>query len=599
VVPPGKASSLRYAKTLRLERIAEGDCRDPDVLRDVGIMQATGVLLLSDSDLLNVEAALRIREIRKDIRIVSRIFQRHLARSLDDAIPNHYSLSDAVLAAPAFALAAIRSSYAGYFYLEDESQSSEPLQLWEVAELVIDEKHPLLGKTPRAIEREHATLVVTRRAGTGVAESTDRDPLFPPHDTSTPLSVGERVMVLARPDRAKGILQGPMPGRAAGFRRRRRSRACLESNLPPQAPGWYRKLLDSIAHTSPLTKLVFGVLVTLLLVGVSVFAAAGVHGVDPFFFTIVVLTGGYGDLQILQQEDTAVWVKLIASMLTMLGAALVGLVYGVMTEKVLLHQLGTLLLDRRIPRSGHVIVCGLGNIGVRVVEELHRMSVPVVAIEKKADNPFIDSVRRLGVPVIVANAAAAGVLRRARVQHAHCLVGATDDDLANLDVALAARAQCEQIRVVLRMFDHAMVGPLQKMFSIDVTYSVWMLVAPAFAAAALVGRTFGAFRWKDRSVLVQELVVPPTSPLVGKPFETMCAEFDVRGFVRGRVLDGGAGLASEGPIQPASRIAFLGTSDAMRRIADVARLCDSEESHDPEPAPSDRPGRSGSDKPPI
>ncbi len=573
LVPAGKTAALRYAKGLAVERIVEGDCRDLDLLGEAGLAQATGVLLLHDSDLLNVMTALRIREVRKSVRIVSRIFQRRLARSIDEAIPNHYCLSDSVLAAPAFALAATLSSYAGYFYLEDEALPSEPLQLWEVAELQLHEGHALIGKTPRQLEREHAALLIARRQ-IDAKDSSDATGFFAPHDASSPLAAGDRIMLLARPDRAKGILRSSSPGVRTMFSGRRRSRYRPESELPGRTRSLPRRVVDWLAQSSPLAKLVAGVLAMLLAIGITAFSLAGVHGADSLFYTIVVLTGGYGDLSLLQQEGTALWIKFIASMLTLLGAGLVGLVYGVMTEQVLVRQLGALLMDRKIPRQGHVIVCGLGNIGVRVVEELRRMGIPVVAIEKRADNPFIDNVRRLGVPVIVANAVASGVLRRAHVQSAHCLVGATDDDLANLDVALAARAQSEQIRVVLRVFDQTMVTPVQKMFSIDVTYSVWMLAAPAFAAAALVGRTFGAFRWKQRSVLVQELAVPAGSPLVARAFEDVCAEYDVRGFIRGRSLDGGKGAASEGPIRQGDRIVFLGTSDAMRRIADVARLDD-------------------------
>jgi Trk K+ transport system NAD-binding subunit len=183
----------------------------------------------------------------------------------------------------------------------------------------------------------------------------------------------------------------------------------------------------------------------------------------------------------------------------------------------------------------------------------------------------VETAIRMGVPVIVSNAAAHGVLERAHVRGAHCLVGATDDDLANLDVALAARDKRDDIRIVLRVFDNAMVQPMQKMCGIDVTYSMWSLAAPAFASAALVGRTFGAFRWKERSVLVQELVVPEGSSIVGQKLEEVWTQYDVRGFVRGRSLDHGKGGASVGVVEAGARVVFLGTSDAIRRIANVAR----------------------------
>ncbi|HQP38697.1 MAG TPA: NAD-binding protein [Polyangiaceae bacterium] len=575
VVPAGRMTTLRFARTLALERIVEGDCRELDVLRDAGLLQATAVLLLHDSDLLNIEAALKIREQRKRVRIVSRIFQRHLARSIDEAIGHHYSLSDSVLAAPAFALAATLSSYAGYFYLEDPAQPTEPLQLWEVAEIELDDRHPLVGKEPKQLELEHATLVVARRPASEPQPEGKTPIFFPPHDTESPLCAGERIMVLARPDRARTVLHTSMPGPTNLWGNKPRRRR-LEATLPGRRLPWHRSAFERMLRVSPVMKLVGAALAALLVLGMATFAFAGVPGADTLFYTIVVLTGGYGDLQLLQHPATSVWVKAVASALTMLGAGLVGLVYGVMTEQVLGRSLGTILLDRRIPRQGHVIVCGLGNIGVRVVEELHRMGIPVVVIEKNHDNPHMHAVRRLKIPVIESSAASPGVLTRARVEKAHCLVGATDDDLANLDVALAARALCDPIRVVLRVFDQGMVQPLQKMFGIDVTYSVWMLAAPAFAAAALVGRTFGSFRWKQRSVLVQELIVPPESPIVGHPLEQVCEQYDVRAFFRGRFLDGGQGQASIGIIESGARVVFLGTSDAMRRIANVARPADDE-----------------------
>jgi hypothetical protein len=42
----------------------------------------------------------------------------------------------------------------------------------------------------------------------------------------------------------------------------------------------------------------------------------------------------------------------------------------------------------------HIVVCGLGNIGYRVVEELDRLEVPVVAVELDPGNRFVSAVRR-------------------------------------------------------------------------------------------------------------------------------------------------------------------------------------------------------------
>ncbi len=45
---------------------------------------------------------------------------------------------------------------------------------------------------------------------------------------------------------------------------------------------------------------------------------------------------------------------------------------------------------------GHVIVCGLGGIGMRIVEQLHRAGEPVTVLEEYADHTQLDVVHRVG-----------------------------------------------------------------------------------------------------------------------------------------------------------------------------------------------------------
>ena len=66
---------------------------------------------------------------------------------------------------------------------------------------------------------------------------------------------------------------------------------------------------------------------------------------------------------------------------------------------------------RRVPDGGHVVVCGLGNIGYRVVEELTAMGERVVAIDKYGEGPFHDTVRHKGVPTFIGDATVPAILR--------------------------------------------------------------------------------------------------------------------------------------------------------------------------------------------
>src|SRR5207237_656367 len=77
---------------------------------------------------------------------------------------------------------------------------------------------------------------------------------------------------------------------------------------------------------------------------------------------------------------------------------------------------------RRVPDGGHVVVCGLGNVGYRCVEELAAIGERVVAIDRTNDNPFIATCRRKGIPTFVGDATVTEVLRQARADTAKAVV---------------------------------------------------------------------------------------------------------------------------------------------------------------------------------
>jgi hypothetical protein len=89
--------------------------------------------------------------------------------------------------------------------------------------------------------------------------------------------------------------------------------------------------------------------------------------------------------------------------------------------------------------SGHVVVCGLGSLGVATATELRNANDRVVAIERDPLNPGIAECRERGVIVLVGDVADIKTLRRARVHRAAFLFAVTGDDATNADVARVAR----------------------------------------------------------------------------------------------------------------------------------------------------------------
>ena len=177
----------------------------------------------------------------------------------------------------------------------------------------------------------------------------------------------------------------------------------------------------------------------------------------------------------------------------------------------------------------HTIVCGLGKISARVVRWILDMGEEAVVIEKNPANPFIEDVRRWGVPVMIADARRPEVLEEAAIQAAESIVPCTNDDLINLSIALEARRQAPGIKVVLRMFDVQMAENVRQGFGIHTAFSIPELAAPAFAAAATKAPLDYAFSISDECglVTVTDFTLVNESPLVGYVVGKIETEFNV------------------------------------------------------------------------
>jgi hypothetical protein len=89
--------------------------------------------------------------------------------------------------------------------------------------------------------------------------------------------------------------------------------------------------------------------------------------------------------------------------------------------------------------EGHVLVAGLGHKGRLVARGLLDAGRAVVVIEADATNPELHAMRELGAGVVVGDARAAGVLRRAAVDAAAELVVLCGADVVNAEVVATAR----------------------------------------------------------------------------------------------------------------------------------------------------------------
>lgn len=179
--------------------------------------------------------------------------------------------------------------------------------------------------------------------------------------------------------------------------------------------------------------------------------------------------------------------------------------------------------------ENHVILCGLGRVGFRVLAWLRKLGEDVVLIETDGDHPLMEQVRAWKIPTLVADARRPEILMEAGIRKAESIVPCTNDDLINLSVATAARAIAPDIRVVIRTFDDNLAMNLQKGFDINFAYSTSALAAPAFAAAAMKAPVDYAFAFGEDQMLltVSDFTVIEGAAIVGQTVGRVEQDFDV------------------------------------------------------------------------
>lgn len=133
----------------------------------------------------------------------------------------------------------------------------------------------------------------------------------------------------------------------------------------------------------------------------------------------------------------------------------------------------------------HVIVLGVGHVGLRVTRTLSQMGFDVVGVDQKVKPDVEAELSRLGVPLIIADARVPATLETAGLRVAQALVVCTSNDQTNLEITMRARDMNPTIRIVVRMWDNQFAQQLERFMGVQAVLSASDLAAPAFAGAAV------------------------------------------------------------------------------------------------------------------
>lgn len=173
----------------------------------------------------------------------------------------------------------------------------------------------------------------------------------------------------------------------------------------------------------------------------------------------------------------------IASMA--LGVVLTAVFTAALVNRVLSRRLTGIFGTRTIPRSGHVVVVGLGQVGFRVCLELRALGIDVVAVEQDPRAPNVALARGLKLPVVIGRGGDRYVLERLSLGRARALAAVTSDELANIAISVSALAVQPGLRTVLRAGSNDVTRETAALFPIGVAQDLDRVAATALAATAI------------------------------------------------------------------------------------------------------------------
>jgi Trk K+ transport system NAD-binding subunit len=489
-IEQGQPSSWEIPELPKLlENFIIGDCRQSDILEQAGIYKARAILLVTSNESVNLETAFAARSLNPQIRLIVRSAKQNLNDLLTNHLGNFIAFEPTQLPATAFALAALSDEVMGFFTLDD--------QLMRVIQQEIDQNHKwcqvrmiyeLNTRSRRILDHRNSEQI---GKDLGTFNQLEPEVRIRPKDTLTYIE-------LVEPDARRSPHHKNLSQRL-GELIRNLGWTNLQQNFAN-----YRSWLDE-SRTRMAATLCGLVVVTLIGIGTFLFRLyyPGITLVDAFYATIALLLSGYGDLfgSIISNDPAPPWLRFFGLMLTISGTALLGLLYGLLTESLLSARFQFLSRRPPFPEQDYVILIGLGRVGQRVAKFLQEFKQPLVAIANAEADPTLLP----DIPLISGNINNA--LEKISLVKAKSLIAVTDDEILNLELAMMTHAVNPDCRLVIRTFEQNFTKNLAQLLPYAEVLCANSISAEAFAAAAYGENVISLFRLNNQTVLVTEYFV--------------------------------------------------------------------------------------------
>jgi Trk K+ transport system NAD-binding subunit len=458
-------------------------------LLGAGVHRARAVVCAGPNDAVNLEIALLARRFSPNVRVVARLADTVLRDAVAAVSGPGAILNVADLAAPSVVEAVL-------------SRNTHQFKTAGIEFVVWGSAAPKDG-TLREIYKDLAPVAVVHGKNSPtpgeVVPCPGRDLQVYAGDWTSMIGVKDEM-------EARGITVPPSTATRSTNSRLRRAVDAVRAMREDANP----LLLPSLIFT---LVLMFGSTAVVR----SSFVNPRMSWLDSLYFTSEVITSvGFGDFSFAAQSAFLRYfaIGLMFGGVT-LTAILVALVADLLLSRRFVHTAG---LRRARHMRDHIVVVGLGSIGIRVVGDLAAAGYDVVVIEKDENNRFLSAAAELDVPVIFGDSTMRQTLESARVHHARSVAVVTQDDMENIRtgiVLLELLGSDTTVPLVMRVRGRALGAAVNQQFGFENVRSIVDLAAPWFIGAAMGLQVLGTFWVGQRSFMVGAMLVAEGSELDG------------------------------------------------------------------------------------
>ena len=175
-----------------------------------------------------------------------------------------------------------------------------------------------------------------------------------------------------------------------------------------------------------------------------------------YFMSYTATTIGFGEIPHEFSDQQRLWVTLCIYLSVVGWAYTIGTVFSLLADRSLQQALRTQGFLRAVQRlrEPFLLVCGYGETGRLLCAGLDHLGYRAVVVE--CDEVKVGEIElhsyRADVPALAADASNPEILKFAGLEHPYCIgvVALTDDDSANLAIAIAARLLAPRIPALCR-----------------------------------------------------------------------------------------------------------------------------------------------------